>query len=78
MLNSTELTSIIATVIVGYDTALLVLDRPFKECGIDSLEYVNLLLAVEDKYSIVISNDEADALKTPHDLIEHVNAKIVG
>lgn len=76
MLNATELASITATVIQGYNTDLLVPDQPFKECGIDSLEYVNLLLAIEDKYSILISDDEADALKTPDDLINHVNAKL--
>ncbi len=57
MLNSDQIKKIIAQVIVGYDVSNLLDDSDFHESGIDSLDHMNVMLAIEEKYGIQISDD---------------------
>jgi acyl carrier protein len=76
MFNISDLASIIISVIEGYTIDLLINDKPFKECGIDSLELINIFLAIEIKYSIQIPDEDFNVLLTPKQLIDYVNIKI--
>lgn len=50
--------------------------RFVEDLGFDSLGLVELILAIEDEYSIEIPDEEAENLKTFNDLVNYVtNAK---
>ena len=42
------------------------------ELGLESLDMVELALAVEDAFEIEISDDELDSFQTTDDVIDHV------
>lgn len=44
----------------GYDPA-----KTFRDNGIDSLDVMSLLLAVEEKFGIKFSDEDVNAIKTP-------------
>lgn len=45
------------------------------ELGMDSLDHIELVMAVEEEFEVEISNDEADSLKTVADVIALVERK---
>ena len=46
--------------------------------GADSLDCIELAMAIEEKFGIEISNDEMDEVDTVQDLIDHVIGAING
>lgn len=50
-------------------------DRSFRDNGIDSLDIMSLLLAIEEKHGVKFSTAEAEAIKTPADLSAALDRK---
>jgi len=50
-------------------------DRPVREIGIDSLDMMSILLAIEEKYKISIPDDDVEQLKTLNLLIQYIENK---
>ncbi len=50
-------------------------DDLVSDLGAESADLVNLVAAVEDKYSIVIAEDELPDLRTARDLFERVRGQ---
>lgn len=48
-------------------------DRPFKELGIDSLDKMSVLLAVQEKWNCEFSEAEINALGTINDICRKVS-----
>jgi acyl carrier protein len=46
--------------------------RPLLECGLDSLDFASVLMALEDRYKISIGEDELDHLRTLRQIVDHV------
>ena len=69
-----ELKSIIATT-ARIDTHLSP-ETQLKDVKIDSLDMVQIIVAIEAKYEIEIDDDEAKELKTFGDLVSYVENKI--
>ena len=44
------------------------------DLGVDSLDLVELLMTLEDKYGVVIPDDDATSLKTISDIAEYIEA----
>ena len=53
-------------------------DDTLKDLGADSLDLVELLLALEDEFSIEIADEEAEKFRTVADIIECVKGKTGG
>lgn len=54
------------------------LDMPWKKLGLDSLDYAEFIIEVESEFEVTITDDSADELKTPNELLEFIRvAKIV-
>ena len=46
-----------------------------EELGVDSLDTLEMLMALEDEYGIAISNEDAQQLKTVQDILNCIEAK---
>jgi len=44
------------------------------DLGADSLDIVELLMTLEDKYGVIVPDDEATKLKTVKDIAEYIEA----
>lgn len=53
---------------VDYDSEHFSASSTFRDNGIDSLDAMSLFLALEEKYGVKFSTDEAGAIKTPTEL----------
>jgi acyl carrier protein len=47
-----------------------------KDLGMDSLDAVEFIMAIEDEFDIVLPDDESEALTTVGSVVELVNKKI--
>ena len=48
-------------------------DYPLLEMGLDSLDYVTFLMALEDKYEILITDEDLEDLNTINKLAAFIN-----
>ena len=51
------------------DEGTLTVDTPLAEAGIDSLDALTILFAIEEEFHISIPDDEARAMKTVGDMV---------
>ena len=52
------------------------LDSNIKELGLDSLDIVDLLMDMEEKYGIEFENEEMTSLVTINDVVSAISAKL--
>ena len=60
----------------GYNKENYIIENKFNAIGIDSLDYLNILLEIECKYGISFLDGDAEKLNTPAKLINYVQSKI--
>jgi acyl carrier protein len=53
-------------------------ESTFQELGIDSLDGINILFALEKEFNVNIPDDEAPNIKTVHDAVEGVRKLLEG
>ena len=58
------------------DVASLEDNKPLTEQGLDSLDVINMLFALEKDFSIEIPDTDVDKLKTLNDLAFYINRRI--
>lgn len=56
------------------EPARITLDSSFEELGIDSLDGVNIVFALENEFDINIPDEDAQSLKTVRQVIERLEA----
>lgn len=62
---------------LGIDEASITLESTFVEdLNIDSLDLVELILALEEEYQIIIPEEEAENLTTVGDVVNYVNSHV--
>lgn len=52
------------------------INKTFKEIGLDSLASMTIIVELEEKLDIVISDEKLMSMKTPKDLIDSVNSSM--
>ena len=52
------------------------INKTFKEIGLDSLASMSIIVELEEKLDIVISDEKLMSMKTPKDLIDSVNSSM--
>ena len=50
--------------------------RLIEDLGIDSLDTLEMLMALEDEYGIQIPNEDAQELKTVQDIVKYIESKV--
>jgi acyl carrier protein len=53
-------------------------ESSFQELGIDSLDGINILFALENEFNINIPDDEAQTIRTVHDAVQGVRKLLEG
>jgi len=62
---------------MNIDENLITLDATFiEDLNIDSLDLVELILTLEEEFSIVISEEDAEKLSTVGDVVNYVNSHV--
>lgn len=57
------------------DKRTIGLNHKFDDLGLDSLDFLEIIMNIEDEYDIEIDDDEANGLKTVSDVIELLKSK---
>ena len=67
------LKNIVHTVVPNLELPTITLkSRIIQDLGIDSLEKVDLVLEVEERFNIEIKDDEVDSLRTVADVVDYI------
>ena len=64
MIDSNDIKDIIADIVIGFDVVNLKNNQNFFDAGMDSLDHMNVLLAIEEKYDYIIPNEDVDQCLT--------------
>jgi acyl carrier protein len=70
-----ELTRRVLTIIAETqrkDPALVTIDSSFEELGIDSMDGVNIVFALENEFNINVPDEEVKNIKSIRDLVDGV------
>ncbi len=73
MLTNKVLRSIINKVVMGVDLSDLGDDQDFADAGIDSLDQLSILLAIEEQHDITIPDEDLDQCNSIAGLVAYVN-----
>lgn len=57
---------------LGVEESKVALDTAFEELGADSLDLVELVMALEETFNIEISDEDAEKIKTLSDAVSYV------
>jgi len=71
-----ELIFIIEQVTGGVDAASLKEGKKLSESGVDSLDFANVLLMIEEKYEIKIPDEDMDELTTLSEIEGYIRKKL--
>ena len=71
-----EIINLLGNSIPDGTDALVDLDRAFNEYGLDSLDAMTALLAIESKFGIKIPDADVDKLDTPNKVLAYVNQRL--
>lgn len=54
----------------------ITMETTFEDLGADSLDIVELIMAIEEEYDIQVSDDEAEKAKTVGDVVNYINTLV--
>lgn len=74
-ISQSEILEIFRTSVPESVPEIVELDRPLLDSGIDSLDFANFLLGLEERYGIKISDKEMESLIDMNDVIRFVNER---
>ncbi|AOT01108.1 acyl carrier protein [Exiguobacterium sp. Leaf187] len=62
---------------LGKEQSEITLDKSFKDdLGADSLEVMELVMDLEDKFEITIEDEQAENLKTVGDVVNYIETQV--
>lgn len=53
-------------------------NKPLLECGLDSLDFASVLMALEDRYNVTIDEKEMDHLRTLRQIVAYLEKHASG
>jgi acyl carrier protein len=74
MLKSDDIRSIIKNVVMGIELSDMKDDQDFADVGIDSLDQLGILLAIEEKYDIKIPDEDVEQCNSVTGIVTYVNS----
>ena len=60
---------------LGRDLGTLTKDTSFEELALDSLDVVQMVIAIEEAFDIEIDDDDVENLKTVGQLLDYIEAR---
>lgn len=73
MLTSDQIRAAVAEVVAGFDAATLPDGQTFKDAGIDSLDAINILLALEEAHGVHIPDADVKQCDSIQAILAYVN-----
>jgi len=73
MFTSEDIKEIISTEIKGFDISNLTEDEIFFDAGIDSLDHMNILFAIQEKHGINIPDEDVDQCSSIAGILSCIN-----
>ena len=73
MLTDDDIRAAIREVVAGFDAATLRADQTFKDAGIDSLDSINILLAIEEAHDVHIPDEDVKQCDSIGAILAYVN-----
>lgn len=61
---------------LGVDIEDISMNTSFEDLGADSLDIVELIMAIEEEYDIQVSDEEAEKAKTVGDVVNYINTLV--
>ena len=61
---------------LGINVNEIAMDTSFEDLGADSLDIVELIMAIEEEYDVQVSDSEAEKAKTVGDVVNYINTLI--
>ncbi len=59
---------------LGVEEGELTMDTSFEDLDADSLDIVELVMALEEEFNLEISDDEVEKIKTVGDVVRYIEA----
>jgi acyl carrier protein len=75
MITADAIRSIINETIIGVDGNALSIEKVFKEAGIDSLDQLNILLAIEEKFELRIPDEDVKSCNSIQAILNYFSIK---
>ena len=60
---------------LGVDAEAVTIDSTLEDLGADSLDAVELIMAVEEEYDLEIAEDDAKAMKSVKNIVDYIESK---
>ena len=61
---------------LGISEDEITMDTSFEDLGADSLDIVELIMAIEEEYDVQVSDTEAEKAKTVGDVVKYINTLV--
>ncbi|MBS3990084.1 MAG: acyl carrier protein [Dethiobacter sp.] len=61
---------------LGVDEGEMTKDTSFEELNADSLDIVELVMAIEEEFKLEISDEEVEKIKTVGDVVRYIEAHV--
>jgi len=61
---------------LGVSEDEVTMDTTFEDLGADSLDIVELIMAIEEEYDITVADDEAEKAKSVGDVVNYINTLV--
>ena len=60
---------------LGVDAEAVTIDSTLEDLGADSLDAVELIMALEEEYDLEIAEDDAKAMKSVKNIVDDIESK---
>ena len=74
MITADDIRALIQENVMGVDAMAMREDQSFKEAGVDSLDQINILLAIEEKHGYKIPDEDVKLCKSIRSTLDYLAA----
>ena len=74
MITADDIRALIQENVMGVDALAMSEDQSFKEAGVDSLDQINILLAIEEKHGYKIPDEDVKLCKSIRSTLDYLAA----
>lgn len=73
VMDSNGIREIIDDIVIGMDASSISDTDIFNEIGIDSLDFANILLEIEERYGVSIPNDDVEECGSIQQILDYIS-----
>ncbi|HSI57155.1 MAG TPA: acyl carrier protein [Ideonella sp.] len=73
MITSENIRAVIQDIVLGFDASALKDDQTFRDAGIDSLDFINILFAIDERHGTHIPDEHVKQCNSIQAILDYVN-----